>query len=241
MSRNKTRAVLLAAVMVLSVAAPALVGTAGAAAANATLDVSVTQHDDGSATVSVTETENNNTSAVAGANVNVSVTDDNKTYAGSGDYVTDANGTVELPAPNQSVEVSVTASDDGRTASTTARLTPGEDDDGGNASAFGQRVSSFVHDLQSSNNTTDVPMGVLVANFVLQANPGNPPDHAGPPEWLTNDSVNKTTGPPEHAGPPGNETAGPPDDAGNGGGPPDDAGPKNGSDNGPPSDEEDEE
>lgn len=224
MSRNKTRAVLLAAVMVLSVAAPALVGTAGAAAANDTLNVWVTQHDDGSATVTVTETSNNTTSPAAGANVTVEVTDENMTYDGTGEYVADENGTVDLPAPEENVTISVTATHDGLEASTFKTLTA---DEGDNASAFGQRVSSFVHDLQSSNNTTDVPMGVLVANFVLQANPGNPPDHAGPPEWLTNDSVNRTTGPPDHAGPE-NGTGGPPDDAGpkNGsGGPPDDAGP----------------
>lgn len=230
MRSAKTRAVLLAALMVVSVGAPALVGSA--AAQEASLGVSVMQDNSGEATVTVTKTANNTTSPVEGANVTVSVLDENKTYDGSGENVTDANGTVTLPAPDETVNVSVTATDGNLTETANATLEAPTDD--GNESAFGQRVASFVHDLQSGNNTSDASFGAQVASFVLQNNPGNAPAHAGPPAWLTNDSVNKTTGPPAHAGPPENASGGPPENKTTG--QPEDAGPPNGTDNGGPPD-----
>lgn len=213
MSRTNARAILLSAVMVLGVAAPAMAGST--APADASLSVSVSQESSGGATVSVTGTANNTTSAVEGASVTVEVLDSNGSYVGSGTYTTDANGTVSLPAPNQTVNVSVDASAGNRTASTTTTLS-GTSTDDGNATAFGERVSGFVSQLQSTNDTSDASLGAMVAAFVLANNPGDPPDHAGPPAWLINDSVDKTTGPPDHAGPPDNTSAGPPDDKGTG-------------------------
>lgn len=214
----------MAAVLALG-AAPA------AAQEDGDLAVSVTQADDGSATVTVTD----NGTAVENSSVNVTSETDNVSYAGAGDYETDENGTVGLPAPEENVTISVTAAFDNETATTTATLTAVEGD---NESAFGQAVSSFVNSL--NKNETDGPMGVLVSNFVLENNPASDkiPDHAGPPENKTGPPENKT-GPPEDRGPDGDN--GPPEDKGPGGddsdtedeeeeddgsqGPPDHAGP----------------
>lgn len=111
-----------------------------------------------------------------------------------------------------------------------------EDGNAGNAPAnqtngpFGIAVSSFVHDLMSSENDSEnKTFGQRVAEFVLNNNPAADkiPDHAGPPE-------DKTQGQPDHAknnngggGPPEDKTQGQPNHAKNksgGGGPPDHAG-----------------
>lgn len=76
------------------------------------LDVSVSQNEDKSATVVVTQYDE----PVENATVNVSV-DENTTYVGMGEYTTDQNGTVTLPAPDESVTVSVTAEYENLTAS----------------------------------------------------------------------------------------------------------------------------
>lgn len=242
MRRTTIFALLASALMLLSVAAPAL---ATGDVEDGSLSVSVSQDSSGEATVSVTAESNNSSVAVEGASVTVETVDDNATYEGTGEYTSDENGTVTLPAPNETVDVAVTAAHDNQTAETTATLEAGEEDDG-NATAFGERVSSFVHQLQDENNTSDAPFGTQVAAFVVANNPGNAPAHAGPPEWLVNDSVNKTTGPPEHAGPPENKSGGPPENKSTG--PPDDKGPDKDKDGGPPDhagnddgDEEDEE
>jgi hypothetical protein len=58
-------------------------------------------------------------SAVDGANVTVA---SDVAYAGNGTYTTDANGTVGLPEPAETVNVTVTASDDGEEATAHATL-----------------------------------------------------------------------------------------------------------------------
>ncbi|WP_302082020.1 hypothetical protein [Salinibaculum rarum] len=105
------------------------------------------------------------------------------------------------------------------------------DDPVGNESdSFGMQVSLFV-DSAKENETG--PLGPLVASFVVSNNPGNAPDHAGPPAWVVGGDENETDdnetrGPPEDVGP--NGTQGPPADAGPSDdnetrGPPADAGP----------------
>lgn len=198
------------------------------------LSVGVTQHDDASATVSVTS----NGTAAESADVTVAADGENATYAGSGDYTADENGTVELPAPNETVSVAVTAAYENETASTTAELVAADDDE---TDAFGQEMSSFVHSLLESNET-DGPIGPLVATYAVENNPGNAPAHAGPPEWLVNESIDKEPGPPDHAGPGGD------DDSDSAGGPPAHAGPGGDDDDesnggppahaGPPSDDD---
>lgn len=120
-----------------------------------------------------------------------------------------------------------------------ANQTAGNTDGAQAANAFGQLVSNFVHNLQSSGNA-DGGLGHYVATFVLANNPAADmiPDHAGPP-------VDRVIGPPDHAGA-GNSVSGPPDHAGAGNsrggppgedqrGPPGDAGTQGGPDNaGPP-------
>lgn len=103
----------------------AVLGAAPAVAQDAdggNLTVDVTQDTDGTATVTVTH----NDSAVPNASVNVTVLDENVTYDGTGEYETDDNGTVDLPAPNETVNVSVAAEGDNMTGSTTATLEPAE-------------------------------------------------------------------------------------------------------------------
>jgi hypothetical protein len=87
---------------------------------------------------------------------------------------------------------------------------------------FGLYVSSFVHQVMGQN--VSGPMGHAVATFATTFNPGNAPDHAGPPENKTQGPPeNKTQGPPEDAGPPENKTQGPPENKTQG--PPEDRGP----------------
>ncbi|POG56312.1 hypothetical protein [Haloferax marisrubri] len=133
------------------------------------LSIAVSQDENESVTITVTE----DGEAVENASVAV---DGN--YTDAGEYETDANGTVELIAPLQTVTVDVTAEYDGLSAETTATL-QGEvaaDD------PFGQLVSSFVERLKDTG--TDGPLGQAVSDFVTENNPGNAddkrPDHAGP-------------------------------------------------------------
>ncbi|WP_435075120.1 hypothetical protein [Halorubrum sp. HHNYT27] len=104
--RERTTAILLIAVVALG-------AMTGVAAAEGHLEVSVDDTGD-APVVSVTE----NGTAVANASVNVSVVDEaNESYAGAGDYTTDENGTVALPAVEEDVTVNVTATSDNETAS----------------------------------------------------------------------------------------------------------------------------
>lgn len=244
MSSNRL-VTLVAAMMLLSVAAPAFAGSA--VATDGSLSVGVTQNDDGSATVTVTH---NNSSV---DNATVSVTAANASYDGEGTYTTDSAGTVSLPAPNETATIDVTAEWTNASASTTATLdavntstnnTTSNNTTSNNTTAtnnttnFGLQVTEFIQQFKSSNNSTGA-LGPALANFVVANNPGNAPEHAGPPMDLTRGPPeNKTRGPPE------NKTRGPPEDkgpnkggsggsstsggnGGNGGGPPEHAGPKN--------------
>ena len=106
----------LLTVAVVAVVALSVVGPAAAADG---LDVSVTQEGD-DVTVSVTENSTGNSTAVADANVTVA--DGNTTYEEAGNYTTDDEGLVELSAPDENVTVTVTATVDNDSASTTADL-----------------------------------------------------------------------------------------------------------------------
>jgi hypothetical protein len=218
--------------------------SAGNADAGNTLAVGISQADDGSATVSITQNE----TGVENASVAVT-TADNASYAGTGNYTTDSDGTVGLPAPEQNVTGDVTATVDNHTATTTADLTVASE----NLTAFdtfGLEVSAYVSDLLSDENRTG-GIGPAVATFVTANNPGNAPDHAGPPAHVTgeNESDDNETHPSERQGPPAdifgddaNETAdenetddrrGPPEDAG----PPADRGPDHDDDDNETADE----
>lgn len=193
-------ALTLSAVLLLSVIGPGLAMADEHETDDSETELNVAVSD---LTVSVTD---GNGSAVENATVNVTLDDENATYNGTGDYTTDENGTVELPAPEETVNVSVTAAKDNVTASTTATLEAAEEDDeeeDGSNDAFGQDVQAYVHALMNGEGS-DVPMGHHVAEFVTENNPGNAPDHAGP----KND-----TGMPDHAGP-DEDKRGPPDHAG---------------------------
>jgi len=187
--------------LVLVALGPGVATVAADTVGNDSLDVSVQQPDGSAPTVSVTQNE----TGVADAAVNVSVTD-NGTYDGTGNYTADANGTVSLPAPEENVSVAVDASANNQTASTTATLTAVNDTRLNDS--FGLSVSSFVHSLLQ-NDTENV--GQQVAAFAVGNNPGNAPDHAGPPAHVTGDNETDR-GPPADAGPDGER--GPPADAG---------------------------
>jgi len=196
--------------------------SAGNTDAGNTLAVGVSQADDGSATVTVTQNE----TGVENASVAVETADD-ASYAGTGNYTTDSDGTVGLPAPEQNVTVDVTATTDNHTASTTAELTVAlmNATNMTEFDTFGLEVSAYVSDLLSDENRTG-GIGPAVASFVTANNPGNAPDHAGPPAHVTgeNESDDNETHPSERQGPPAdifgddeNETddrRGPPEDAG---------------------------
>ncbi|WP_137284326.1 hypothetical protein [Halorussus salinisoli] len=206
-SKNRTLSVVLVGVLLLSSVAAAGMGSAAAeTTANESLTVAVEQADDHSATVTVTQ----NDSTVENASVTVDTTDDNDTYAGAGDYETDENGTVYLPAPEENVTVAVTAEKDNATGAATATLTASAED--AEEGSFGDLVSSFVHEMLNAGDDGG-PIGQAVSEFVTSNNPGNAsekkPDHAGKPADAGN-SGNATTengtdeggsqGPPEHAG-----------------------------------------
>lgn len=174
----------------------------------ASLDVEVDQARDGTATAMVTYDITGD--VVAGATVNVSTVDENDTYRGTGTYTTDANGTIGLPAPEETVTVRLDASADGLEGGTSFVLqnaTGAEE----TYKSFGARVSAFVHSLLG---VYDGGIGPRVSAFVRAHNPGNVPDHAGPPD-------DRGHGPPafveNQSGDGGNETEG---GAGAAGGPP---------------------
>ncbi len=158
---------------------------------------------------------------VENASVAVEPVDENATYTGTGEYRTDENGTVTLEsATTDSVELEITATVDGVSETTTVTLEAAAD-------SFGALVSQFVSQQQAETNSS---IGLSVANFVLENNPGNAPAHAGPPEHAgppSDSDGERTQGPPAHAGPNGNDADGEDadDSPANTGGPPAHAGP----------------
>lgn len=187
------------------------------------LEIDVVQDDE--IVIAVTANE----SPAANATVDVAVAEENATYAGAGEYVTDADGAVTLEPPAETVTVAIEATAGNATGETTATLEAAEEE----ADGFGALVSAFVERVRGD---TDGPLGLVVSNFVVDNNPGNAPDHAGPPEHAGPASDDeRERGPPAHAGQSdhdGNESAGGPpshagthDDDGEHGGPPSHAGP----------------
>jgi hypothetical protein len=115
--RRKLTAILLAVVLVTTALSPVAVSAQEAETETTSPDITLTQDPaTGNATVTVTD----GSSPVEATAVNVT---SGVTYAGEGTYTTDANGTVELPNPDQSVDVTV----DGTTTTETFALVPVED------------------------------------------------------------------------------------------------------------------
>ena len=201
----------------LLIAVVALGTMTGVAAADGHLEVAVEDADD-EPTVTVTQ----NDTAVENATVVVSVVNaENESYAGSGKYQTDANGIVDLPAPEEDVTVDVTASDDERTVSTTVELTADEEedeeeDDTAEGTPFGQLMRDFIENIGDREGG----IGAVVSDFATENNPGNASDDAGggndddgnasdapgnAPEGVGNASDDGERGPPDHAGPDGDD------------------------------------
>ncbi|ELZ11142.1 hypothetical protein C479_07533 [Halovivax asiaticus JCM 14624] len=205
---NRTKpivAALLAGMLVLSVLAP--VGAAATTDDSTDLTIDVSDEEDPVVTVT------HNDSAVESATVDVAIdeneTDENASYAGVGTYTTDENGTVDLPAPSEAVTVVITATAENASATTTVELGPSDNE---SENAFGQLLSSFIEDTDKSE--VDGPFGQFVADFVHENNPGNAPDHAGPPADAGGDNES-SQGPPAQAGnDDGDEKNGPPAHAG---------------------------
>lgn len=210
-SKERSLAVALAGLLVLSsLAAAGTVSSATAdAAANDSLAVAVENAGNAGATVSVTRGD----SAVANASVTVETVEwENASYAGTGEYTTGEDGTVSLPEPAESVTVEVAATKGNVTDSTTTTISAVESDD---EKTFGDPVSSFVHEVLSASDD-DGPLGQLISEYVTSHNPGQAdekrPDHAGKPD----DAGSR--GPPDHAGSQNSTDAegshGPPEHAG---------------------------
>ncbi|WP_434520927.1 DNA primase [Halorubrum sp. AS12] len=172
-------------------------------------------------TVTVTDADE----GVANATVDVALADDadeNASYAGTGDYQTDENGTVGLPAAEEDVAVDVTASYDDRTASTTVELAGGEEEENASEETpFGQLMRDFIENISDREGG----IGAAVSDFATENNPGNAPDHAGGPGGPDDADGNETDenesapgNAPDHAGPDGDEDdeRGPPAHAGPG-------------------------
>ena len=116
---------------------------------------------------------------------------DNETddgYEGTGTYTTGADGTVEIPAPDEGVRLQISAEAGNRT--TTSEVTAND----GVGVPFGQRVSLLVQQLLQQDG--NVSVGQAVSDFVRANNPDNAPEDAGPPE----DAGNGNDG---ESGPPG--------------------------------------
>jgi hypothetical protein len=165
------------------------------------LAVDVTQQSDGTAIVAVSD----DGTAVENASVNVTA---EVAYEGTGTYESGAEGTVELPNPEQNLTASVTATNGSENVTTTAELDSIEN--GGYAN-FGQWISSYVQQLQTSGYFGP-GLGQKVSEFATENNPGaeKRPDHAGPPDdagATVDDETNATDedededtrGPPDHA------------------------------------------
>jgi len=183
----------------LLIAVVALGAMTGVAAADGHLEVAVEDADD-EPTVTVTQ----NNTAVENATVVVSVVDaENESYAGSGEYQTDANGSVDLPTPEKDITVDVTASDDERTVSTTVELTADEEeDDTAEGTPFGQLMRDFIENISDREGG----IGAVVSDFATENNPGNASDDAGDGnDDDGNASDDGERGPPDHAGPDGDD------------------------------------
>jgi hypothetical protein len=116
MNVRQTLAALFAVLLVVGAAAP----MTAAAAEHDDVEIAVTQSSEtGNATVVVTD----GSAALGGATLVVE-SDDDDPYAGNGTYETDADGAVELPAPENEVEVDLTAVVDGTATSESAELVP---------------------------------------------------------------------------------------------------------------------
>ncbi|MFB6135091.1 MAG: DNA primase [Halanaeroarchaeum sp.] len=113
LNRSRTLATILALVLVVSAAAPAAL-----AQTESSVDVAVEQaHDTGDVIVTVSE----NGTAIENASIDVT-TDGN--YSIGSNVTTDANGTAVLPAPDETIEVTVTATVDNVSVSENATLAP---------------------------------------------------------------------------------------------------------------------
>ena len=172
------------------------------------------ENTDGEPIVTVTDDD----AAVENASVVVELADEageNASYNGTGEYETDANGTVTLPDAEEDVTVEITAAYENESVSETVELTAEAEDDEAAAQPFGQLVRDFIEGLENREGG----IGAAVSDFVTENNPGNAPDHAGgpggPDDADDEGAENETDAPgnaPDGVGPDGEQ--GPPDHAG---------------------------
>jgi len=213
MQRKRLLAILCSVVMVLSILTPAVV------AADGELEVEVTQ-EDGADTATVTVTEGGD--PVEGANVSVETVPPGREYNGSGDYVTDENGTVELPAPEKDdIVVDVAASYNVSTDVTreVIKSTSEEDEDENETEDDNETVDDGNETVDDGNETDTNSSAVNVSDYdnfgqavVAFVNLVREDDSSGPPgleiaAWVTDNNPGNA---PDHAGPP--DDAGPPGD-----------------------------
>ena len=209
-SKKRVLAVALAGVLLLSSFAAA--GMVSGATANDSLTVEVQATGNDGATVTVTQ----NDSAVANASVTVEAS--NGTYASTGNYTTDEDGTVSLPEPEQDVTVEVTAAKGNATGSATTMLRADED----TPKTFGQMISTFVQDMLNAGQDGG-PIGQVISEFVTSNNPGadKKSDNAGKPADAGSQGNASAANGSAEDGNAANDSAekgsqGPPEDAGNG-------------------------
>ncbi|WP_323172914.1 hypothetical protein [Natrialba sp. PRR66] len=199
MSYHNHVAIAIAALVVLSVAAFPGAVAADESTSEPALEIDVAQDE----TVTVTVTEND--TVVDEMNLTVTAVDDNETYADAGTYTgVDGEFTLSPPDGNESIELAFDATVGNATVETTETIDGAAAE---NETPFGELVSQFVAD---NKNETDGPFGLAVANFVVENNPGNAPDHAGPPAHAGPGNDGDATdrqGPPAHAGPGGDDPA----------------------------------
>ena len=144
---------------ILLIAVVALGAVTGVAAADGHVAVEVTDAD-GDPVVTVTE----NDTAVENATVTVEPVDENASYAGVGNYTTDENGTVDLPAAESDVNVSVTA-ETGDGVATTRVLLEAPADEG----TDGLAVSVADTDAEPTVTVTDNDTAVENATVTVES------------------------------------------------------------------------
>ena len=148
-----------------------------------------------------------------------------------GPAVAAADATAESADASYSVSA-LNETDDNETVDDSEGLNDSEDDNemlddnesdelnetnetGNGSDAFGLQVNAFIESLNDTNRTG--PRGLLIADFVVSNNPGNAPDHAGPPARAgpggDDNETDDRRGPPEDEGNDGDQ--GPPEHAGN--------------------------
>lgn len=224
-STTKLGAIALSVALVLSIMAPAALAASSAANTD-TDDVSVSTGEATNVTNSSAELDGEYEGAGDSESATVSFTywvegDQANTSVDTESATSDKNAsefqtTVDGLENNTTYVYVATVEVNGTTYSgEEVTFTTGGESDDGEADAFGQEVSAFVHSLLEERDDSERGIGQQVSEFVRNNNPGadKRPDHAGPPDHVglnTDADADED----DRRGPPEDKRQGPPEDKG---------------------------